>query len=90
VKGRAIGRCVTHLDFPAHRTDATARPAAIAHLATLGTRLRAFAPACVLLDGGDSWQGFGELAYGPGPDMIGAQKRLGRRPDDRARSSPPA
>ena len=66
----------THLDF-----DAAARRygrlGGFAHLATLVKRLRASRPGCLLLDGGDTWQGSATALWTRGQDMIEACKLLG-------------
>jgi S-sulfosulfanyl-L-cysteine sulfohydrolase len=48
-----------------------------AHLATLVKRLRAERPGCLLLDGGDTWQGSATALWTRGQDMIDAAKLLG-------------
>ena len=50
-----------------------------AHLKTLIERLRGEAGAqnCLLLDGGDTWQGSGTAYWTRGRDMVGACNRLG-------------
>ena len=76
IRDALAAHAFTYLDFPA----AAARYGAtggFAHLATLIERLRAGARDCLLLDGGDSWQGSATALWTEGRDMIGAQKRLG-------------
>jgi sulfur-oxidizing protein SoxB len=48
-----------------------------AHLATLVKRLRAERPGCLLLDGGDTWQGSATSLWTQGQDMVDAAKLLG-------------
>ena len=68
----------TYLDFDdaAHRYG---RMGGFAHLKTLIDRLRADAGAgnCILLDGGDLWQGSGLAAATAGADMVAVANLLG-------------
>jgi sulfur-oxidizing protein SoxB len=68
----------TYLNF----TDAArqfGKVGGFAHLATLVKRVRAERGAqnCLLLDGGDTWQGSGTAVWTRGMDMVGACNELG-------------
>jgi sulfur-oxidizing protein SoxB len=76
--GSLFAHAITHLDF----ADAARRYGEVggfAHLKTLIERLRGEAGPqnCLLLDGGDTWQGSGTAYWTRGRDMVGACNRLG-------------
>ena len=76
--GTRFAHAITHLDF----ADAARRYGKVggfAHLKTLIERLRSEAGPqnCLLLDGGDTWQGSGTAYWTRGRDMVGACNRLG-------------
>ncbi len=76
--GSRFAHAIAHLDF----ADAARRYGKVggfAHLKTLVERLREEAgpPNCLLLDGGDTWQGSGTAYWTRGRDMVGACNRLG-------------
>jgi sulfur-oxidizing protein SoxB len=76
--GSRFAHAITHLDF----VDAARRYGTVggfAHLKTLVERLRdeSGAQNCLLLDGGDTWQGSGTAYWTRGRDMVGACNRLG-------------
>lgn len=75
-RGSAGAYAFTHLDF-VHAARAFGKLGGFAHLATLIKKLRAERPACLLLDGGDTWQGSPVSLWTRGQDMIEAQKLLG-------------
>ena len=74
--GTAGAYAFTHLDF-SHAARTFGKLGGFAHLATLIKKLRADRPACLLLDGGDTWQGSAVSLWTRGQDMIEAQKLLG-------------
>jgi sulfur-oxidizing protein SoxB len=74
--GTAGAYAFTHLDFP-HAARVFGKLGGFAHLATLIKKLRADRPTCLLLDGGDTWQGSPVSLWTRGQDMIEAQKLLG-------------
>ena len=53
---RNVSHAFTHLDF-ANAAKRYGKTGGFAHLATLVKKLRAERPGCLLLDGGDTWQG---------------------------------
>ena len=76
--GTRLAHAITHLDF----ADAARRYGTVggfAHLKTLIDQLRdeAGPQNCLLLDGGDTWQGSGTAYWTRGRDMVGACNRLG-------------
>ncbi len=76
--GSQAAHALTYLGFP----EAAARYGKVggfAHLKTLADRMRAEAGAenCLLLDGGDTWQGSGTSLWTRGQDMVGACNLLG-------------
>jgi sulfur-oxidizing protein SoxB len=76
--GSRFAHAITHLDFvSAARRYGTV--GGFAHLKTLVDRLRdeAGPQSCLLLDGGDTWQGSGTAYWTRGRDMVGACNRLG-------------
>ncbi|MCC7484921.1 MAG: thiosulfohydrolase SoxB [Burkholderiales bacterium] len=74
--GTALAHACSHLDFEA-AARRYGKAGGFAHLATLVKRLRASRPHCLVLDGGDTWQGSAVSLWTKGADMIGAQKLLG-------------
>jgi S-sulfosulfanyl-L-cysteine sulfohydrolase len=75
-RGSADAHALTYLDFVASAKK-FGKVGGFAHLATLVKRLRAERPGCLLLDGGDPWQGSATSLWTKGQDMIDAQKLLG-------------
>jgi S-sulfosulfanyl-L-cysteine sulfohydrolase len=75
-RGSAEAHALTHLDF-VRGAKQYGKVGGFAHLATLVKRLRAERPGCLLLDGGDTWQGSATALWTKGQDMIDAQKLLG-------------
>jgi S-sulfosulfanyl-L-cysteine sulfohydrolase len=74
--GSREAHAFTYLDFE-KLTAAYGRVGGFAHLATLVKRLKASRPGCLLLDGGDTWQGSATSLWTRGQDMVDAQKLLG-------------
>ena len=68
----------TYLDF-SQAAERFGRVGGFAHLATLIGRLRADVTdgGCLLLDGGDTWQGSATALWTQGEDMVGASNLLG-------------
>jgi S-sulfosulfanyl-L-cysteine sulfohydrolase len=66
----------TYLDF-AESARRYGKVGGFAHLATLVKAVRAQRPGCLLLDGGDSWQGSATALWTRGQDMIDASLLLG-------------
>lgn len=69
---------LTYLGFSA-AAERYGKVGGFAHLKTLADRLRAEAGEqnCLLLDGGDTWQGSGTALWTRGQDMVGACNLLG-------------
>ncbi|HEX4598452.1 MAG TPA: thiosulfohydrolase SoxB [Burkholderiaceae bacterium] len=67
---------LTSLDF-VRAARLYGRMGGFAQLATLVARLRAVRPGCLLLDGGDTWQGTGPSLWTRGQDMVEAARLLG-------------
>ncbi len=76
--GTRLAHAITHLDF-AEAARRYGKVGGFAHLKTLIERLRGEAGPqnCLLLDGGDTWQGSGTAYWTRGRDMVGACNRLG-------------
>ncbi len=74
--GTRDAHAFTHLDF-SRAARRYGKIGGFAHLATLVKKLRADGPPCLLLDGGDSWQGSATSLWTEGRDMIGASRLLG-------------
>ncbi len=74
--GSAEAHAFTHLNFSA-AAKIYGQVGGFAHLATLVKQLRASRPNCLLLDGGDSWQGSATALWTQGQDMVDASKLLG-------------
>jgi sulfur-oxidizing protein SoxB len=76
--GSRFAHAITHLDFAA-AARRYGEVGGFAHLKTLIERLRGEAGPqnCLLLDGGDTWQGSGTAYWTRGRDMVGACNRLG-------------
>ena len=74
--GTAEAHALTYLDFE-NAASRYGRVGGFAHLATLIKRLKASRPGCLLLDGGDTWQGSGTALWTKGQDMVDACKLLG-------------
>lgn len=67
----------TYLDFEAAARK-YGRMGGFAHLATLVKRIKAQRPnRCLLMDGGDTWQGSATSLWTKGQDMVDATKLLG-------------
>jgi S-sulfosulfanyl-L-cysteine sulfohydrolase len=75
-RGSAEAHALTYLDFVA-AARRWGKVGGFAHLATLVKRLRAERAGCLLLDGGDSWQGSATSLWTKGQDMVDACKLLG-------------
>ena len=75
-RGTPEAHALTHLDFVKSARE-YGKVGGFAHLAALVKRLRAERPGCLLLDGGDTWQGSATALWTRGQDMIDAQKLLG-------------
>ena len=73
---RNLSHAFTHLDF-ARAAKLYGKTGGFAHLATLVKKLRAERPGCLLLDGGDTWQGSATALWSNGQDMVDAGKLLG-------------
>jgi sulfur-oxidizing protein SoxB len=76
--GTRLAHAITHLDF-AEAARRYGKVGGFAHLKTLIERLRGEAGPqnCLLLDGGDTWQGSGTAYWTRGRDMVGACNLLG-------------
>ena len=74
--GTAEAHALTYLDFE-RAASRFGKVGGFAHLATLVKRLKASRPGCLLLDGGDTWQGSGTALWTKGQDMVDACKLLG-------------
>jgi S-sulfosulfanyl-L-cysteine sulfohydrolase len=66
----------TYLDFE-RAAKQYGKVGGFAHLATLVKRLKASRPGCLLLDGGDTWQGSATALWTNAQDMVDACKLLG-------------
>jgi S-sulfosulfanyl-L-cysteine sulfohydrolase len=66
----------TYLDFE-RAAKQYGKVGGFAHLATLVKRLKASRPGCLLLDGGDTWQGSATSLWTNAQDMVDACKLLG-------------
>ncbi len=66
----------TYLDFE-RASRQYGKVGGFAHLATLVKRLKASRPGCLLLDGGDTWQGSATSLWTNAQDMVDASKLLG-------------
>jgi sulfur-oxidizing protein SoxB len=75
-RGSAEAYALTHIDF-ARNARRFGKVGGFAHLATLVRLLRAERPGCLLLDGGDTWQGSATSLWTQGQDMVDAAKLLG-------------
>lgn len=75
-RGSRDAYAFTHVDFET-AAQRYGKIGGFAQLATLIKRLRADRPNCLLLDGGDSWQGSAMALWTKGQDMIDASKLLG-------------
>jgi len=75
-RGSAEAHALTYLDF-VNAARHWGKVGGFAHLATLVKHLRAERPGCLLLDGGDSWQGSATSLWTKGQDMVDACKLLG-------------
>jgi sulfur-oxidizing protein SoxB len=74
--GTSEAHAFTYLDFE-QAAKTYGKVGGFAHLATLIKTLRASRPNCLLLDGGDTWQGSATALWTQGQDMIDACKLLG-------------
>ena len=74
--GTAEAHALTYLDFE-QAANRYGKVGGFAHLATLIKGLKASRPGCLLLDGGDTWQGSGTALWTKGQDMVDACKLLG-------------
>ena len=74
--GTAEAHALTYLDFE-QAANRYGKVGGFAHLATLIKRLKASRPGCLLLDGGDTWQGSGTALWTKGQDMVDACKLRG-------------
>lgn len=75
-RGSAEAYALSYLDFESSARR-YGKVGGFAHLAALVKRLRAERPGCLLLDGGDTWQGSATALWTRGQDMVGAAKLLG-------------
>ncbi len=74
--GSAEAHAHTYLDFE-RAAQQYGKVGGFAHLATLVKRLKASRPGCLLLDGGDTWQGSATSLWTNAQDMVDACKLLG-------------
>ncbi len=74
--GSAEAHAHTYLDFE-RAARQYGKVGGFAHLATLVKRLKASRPGCLLLDGGDTWQGSATALWTNAQDMVDAAKLLG-------------
>jgi sulfur-oxidizing protein SoxB len=74
--GSREAHAFTYIDFE-RAARAYGAMGGFAHLATLIKRLRAERPGCLLVDGGDTWQGSATSLWTKGQDMVDAAKLLG-------------
>jgi S-sulfosulfanyl-L-cysteine sulfohydrolase len=74
--GSAEAHAHTYLDFE-RASKQYGKVGGFAHLATLVKRLKASRPGCLLLDGGDTWQGSATSLWTNAQDMVDACKLLG-------------
>lgn len=74
--GSAEAHAHTYLDFE-RSCRQYGKVGGFAHLATLVKRLKASRPGCLLLDGGDTWQGSATSLWTNAQDMVDASKLLG-------------
>ncbi|MFM7330709.1 MAG: thiosulfohydrolase SoxB, partial [Brachymonas sp.] len=74
--GSAEAHAHTYLDFE-RAARQYGKVGGFAHLATLVKRLKASRPGCLLLDGGDTWQGSATSLWTNAQDMVDACKLLG-------------
>ena len=74
--GSAEAHAHTYLDFE-RAARQYGKVGGFAHLATLVKRLKASRPGCLLLDGGDTWQGSATSLWTNAQDMVDAAKLLG-------------
>ena len=74
--GSAEAHAHTYLDFERACLQ-YGKVGGFAHLATLVKRLKASRPGCLLLDGGDTWQGSATALWTNAQDMVDAAKLLG-------------
>ena len=74
--GSAEAHAHTYLDFE-RAAKQYGKVGGFAHLATLVKRLKASRPGCLLLDGGDTWQGSATSLWTNAQDMVDASKLLG-------------
>jgi S-sulfosulfanyl-L-cysteine sulfohydrolase len=74
--GSAEAHAHTYLDFE-RASRQYGKVGGFAHLATLVKRLKAGRPGCLLLDGGDTWQGSATSLWTNAQDMVDATLLLG-------------
>jgi S-sulfosulfanyl-L-cysteine sulfohydrolase len=74
--GSAEAHAHTYLDFE-RAARQYGKVGGFAQLATLVKRLKASRPGCLLLDGGDTWQGSATSLWTNAQDMVDASKLLG-------------
>jgi S-sulfosulfanyl-L-cysteine sulfohydrolase len=74
--GSAEAHAHTYLDFE-RAARQYGKVGGFAHLATLVKRLKASRPGCLLLDGGDTWQGSATSLWTNAQDMVDTCKLLG-------------
>ncbi len=74
--GSAEAHAHTYLDFE-RAAQQYGKVGGFAHLATLVKRLKASRPGCLLLDGGDTWQGSATALWTNAQDMVDASLLLG-------------
>ena len=74
--GSAEAHAHTYLDFE-RAAQQYGKVGGFAHLAALVKRLKASRPGCLLLDGGDTWQGSATSLWTNAQDMVDASKLLG-------------
>ncbi len=74
--GSAEAHAHTYLDFE-RAARQYGKVGGFAHLATLVKRLKASRPGCLLLDGGDTWQGSATALWTNAQDMVDASLLLG-------------
>jgi sulfur-oxidizing protein SoxB len=75
-RGSAEAYALTYLDFERNARE-FGKVGGFSFLATLIKRLRAERPGCLLLDGGDTWQGSATALWTKGQDMVDVALLLG-------------
>ncbi len=75
-KDGRVAHADTYLDY-VHAARTYGAMGGYAHLATLVKKIKDQRPNCLLLDGGDTWQGSATALWTKGQDMVDASKLLG-------------